>query len=210
MPRLRTNAAAIRIKRRRIAPRRPGPSTEPKTVNQVRFELTLRRPPNALTRDWLALPASQHRLRRRTRGAIPPSGRVFSAAGEVHPEPVRFEARAVRMDDQSLSRMRIWLQVLLRAVHPRIHGAGRVGVREKDLCEEGCRAFAGARYFEQVFVCVGEVGRRKTGSYRHWDGDGPVSTGGAGTRGDASVPRGIGETRRVEHFYYNEVESDRA
>src|ERR1700731_281131 len=45
MPRLRTNAAAIRIKRRRIAPRRPGPSTEPKTVNQVRFELTLRRPP---------------------------------------------------------------------------------------------------------------------------------------------------------------------
>jgi hypothetical protein len=42
---------------------------------------------------------------------------VFCFAGEVDPKPVRFESRAVRMDDQSLPGLRICMQVLLRTVH---------------------------------------------------------------------------------------------
>src|SRR5438309_11667492 len=75
LPRLLTNAAAIRVKRRRIAPRRPGPSTEPKTVNEIRSEWMPRRLLNARTRGWLALPASRRRLDRRRRREVAQGGR---------------------------------------------------------------------------------------------------------------------------------------
>src|SRR5260370_11271957 len=60
----------------------------------------------------------------------------------------------------------------------------------------------------QIFVCVGAVGRRKAGPYRHWDGDGSVPAGGTGTRCDSGVPRGTCEARRSEHFDYHQIESD--
>jgi hypothetical protein len=61
-------------------------------------------------------------------------------------------------------------------------------------CEFACK-YCYARYtheYMELDVCVGESGRRKAGSHRHWDGDGPISTGGARTRCDAGVPGGIG------------------
>jgi len=133
---------------------------------------------------------------------------IFFVAGEIDIEPVRFETRAVRMDDQSVPRVRVRVQILLCAVHARIHGTGRRGIREKDFCEKRCRAAAGLRYFAQIFVCFGEVRGNAAGAHRDRDGDGPVSACGTRIRGDAGVPGGVGEAGRFEYFDHHEVESN--
>src|SRR6266566_4904048 len=133
---------------------------------------------------------------------------VFRAAGEVDLEPVRFEARTVRMDDQSVPRLRVCVQILLCAVHARIHGTGRRGVREKDFCEEGRGAAAAGRGLKEIFLCVGTFGRDGGGTYRDRNGDRPVSTRGAGVWRNAGVSGGIGEARRVERFVDHQVEPD--
>jgi len=79
-------------------------------------------------RSWSASPASLHHLRRRIRGERLPKAGIFCAAGAVHFEPVRFEPRTVRMDDQSVPRLRVRVQILLRAIYARVHGIGRDGV----------------------------------------------------------------------------------
>ena len=80
------------------------------------------------------------------------AARVFPAAGEVHPEPLRFGARPVRLDDQSISRLRIRLPLLLRPLHARVHGAGRRRIRAQDFCEKRCSPAAGLRRRSQIFV----------------------------------------------------------
>src|SRR6267143_1258656 len=112
------------------------------------------------------------------------------------------------MDDQSLSGMRICVQILLRAVHARIHGVGRRRVREEDLCEEGCGGAAGAGCVTEVFLRVGEVTWGETGPYRDWDSDGSVPAGRAGIWSDTDVPGGACKTRGDEHFDHHEVEPD--
>ncbi len=119
---------------------------------------------------------------------------IFSAAGKVDLEPVRFETCAVRMDDQSIPRLRICVQILLCAVHARIYGAGWLGIREKDFRETRRSAAARAGHAE-IFVRVEKLGRSLPGAHRDWDRDRSLPTGGAGIRSDAGVPGGIGETR---------------
>src|SRR5258708_1723791 len=114
------------------------------------------------------------------------------------------------MDDQSLSRVRVWLQVLLCAVHARVHGAGWVRIREKDLCEEGCGATIGLGCSAQIFIRVRGVWRSATRPHCDWYGDGPLPARRTRIWRDAGVPGGIGETRGDEHFDHHEIESDRA
>src|SRR5437879_13573296 len=102
------------------------------------------------------------------------------------------------MDDQSLSRMRVCLQVLLRAIHARVHGAGRVRVREKDLREEGCGAAAGVGRGAQIFVLVGSIGRGAAGPYCDWHSDGSLSASGTRVRRDAGLFAGTGEEGRAD------------
>src|SRR6266404_3576266 len=91
---------------------------------------------------WHRPPRSQFSLRADATQFAGAAG-IFSAAGALDPESMRFAARAVRMDDQPVPWMRVCVQVLLPAIHARIHGIGRRGVREKDFCEEGRGGAAG-------------------------------------------------------------------
>src|SRR6266700_3943710 len=123
---------------------------------------------------------------------------------------MRFEARTVRMDDQSVPRLRVCVQILLCAVHARIHGTGRRGVREKDFCEEGRGAAAAGRGLKKILLYVGTFGRDGGGTYRDRDGDRSLSARRAGVWRDAGLFGGIGEARRVERFVDHQVEPDRA
>jgi len=112
-------------------------------VKQVRFELDAASPLDALTRDWciarLAASSPPAETQKKIGGApeyflLP----VKSILNRCDSNRVPFEWTINPIEDASLP-----ASIAMRAT-PRIHGAGRVRVREKDLCEEGCRAFAGA------------------------------------------------------------------
>ena len=92
-------------------------------------------------RNWSALRASPLPPPART----PSAGRSISSARSIDPEPMQFGARAVPLDGEPLSRMRVRLQILLRAVHARIYGAGRRRFRIEDLREAGCGRAGRAR-----------------------------------------------------------------
>src|SRR5260221_14204958 len=104
------------------------------------------------------------------------------------------------MDDQPLPWLRVCLQILLCAVHARIHGAGRGRCREKDFCEKGCGGAAGAGSGGGV-VWIAEVPGGLTGRNSHWEGNRPISAGGTGGPGGAGGPGGKGETRGAWRFF---------
>src|SRR5262249_11905881 len=136
--------------------------------------------------------------------------RIFCVACAVDFEPVRFESRAVRVDDQSLWRMRVRVQVLLRAVYTRIHGIGCVGIREAHLCKTGSVCLFAAGDCTEVFVRIGDGRWGGAGTYCHRDGDGSIPAGRTGVWRYARVFGRTSEERRLEHIDNDQVESGAA
>ena len=124
------------------------------------------------------------------------SGGVLHLAFPRAAEPLHLGAHALHVDDQSLSRLRICLQVLLCALHPRVHGnARRRGLRAQDLCE----AAGGVA----VAPGVEEGQARRVDLHRHRNRS--LSAGGKALRSDARHSGRAGATSRAGDWDCHQV-----
>ncbi len=120
---------------------------------------------------------------------------------KLDPERVPFGAGAVPLDGEPVPRMRIWLQVLLCALHARVHGARRRRIRNQDLCEAGRRAACRTRPRMRA-----DLGR----AHRHRNRDRSLPASGEGIWRHARDSGADGRARGAQPFHHDEVESGAA
>ena len=105
---------------------------------------------------------------------------VLPAAGALGAEPGDQQPGGFPLVHQPLPRLRVRLPLLLRPLHPRVHGAGRTPVREQDLRQRPGRAAAAAR-------TGGRQGAGRAHRHRHRHRSLPARR--AALRADARHPR---------------------
>ena len=94
-------------------------------------------PPEAAERTGIARLASSSPLAGAKRGA-----EYFLLPAALDSEPLRFRAGALPLDCQSVSRVRIWMPVLLCALHARVHGSARADFERKIFVKENAGPLA--------------------------------------------------------------------
>ena len=113
------------------------------------------------------------------------------------------------MDHQSLSRLRVWLQILLRALHPRIHGNRWPRIRAEDFREARRGGAPCTRCFPEVFLRVKGQRVHAIRTHCHWHGDRSLPARRERIPRHPRLPGRARPPRRIERFGDHEVQPDR-
>src|ERR1700691_2079095 len=129
-------------------------------------------------------------------------GRVYRDAGAADSQSMRQPAHAVSMDYQSVSRLRVRMRLLLRALYARFSRAARPdGLRAQDF-----RQADGGR--GPVAHALAHANWHRRDRNRH--GDRPVSTGRAEVWADALDARSFRAAPGTGSVDHNQIELDRS